>query len=55
MKLSNLNHVCVFPKPIERQKVSTSLKIFNEKSVAALKCHSGIDQIAVRGDNYFRS
>ena len=43
----------MFPKPIEREKVSTCLKVFNEKTVAALKCHSGIDQIAVRGTTIF--
>ena len=29
------------------------MKVFNEKTVAALKCHSGIDQIAVRGTTIF--
>ena len=53
VKLCNLNHVSVFPKPIETQKVSTCLKEFNEKTVAALKCHPGIDQIPVRGTTIF--
>ena len=37
VKMAKLTEVSVFPKPIERQTVSTCLKIFNEKTVAALK------------------
>ena len=33
--------------------MSTCLKVFNEKTVAALKCHLRIDQIAVRGTTFF--
>ena len=36
VKPSKLTEVSVFPKPIERQKVSTCLKIFSEEAVAAL-------------------
>ena len=37
VKPSELTEVSVFPKPVERQKVSTCLKIFSEDVVAALK------------------
>ena len=37
VKPSKLTEVSVFPKPVERQKVSTYLKIFSEDLVAALK------------------
>lgn len=36
VKMSTLNEVSVFPKPIERQKVSTCLKVFSEKTYQAL-------------------
>ncbi|XP_065660880.1 uncharacterized protein LOC136084588 [Hydra vulgaris] len=39
IKMSKLTDVAVFPKPIERQKVSTCLKVFCEETVCALKCH----------------
>ena len=35
-KLSSLTQVAVYPKPIERQKMSTCLKVFNHKTSAAL-------------------
>ena len=53
VKLSALNQVSVYPKPIERQKVSTCLKIFNEKTVAALKSNSSIDEEEVKGTIIF--
>ena len=37
IKISKLNEVSVSPKPIERQKVSTCLNVFNEKTSAALQ------------------
>ena len=37
VKMARLTEVSVFPKPIERQNVSTCLKIFNDKTVAGLK------------------
>ena len=39
-KMSKLSEVSVTPKPIERQRVSTVLEVFNEKTIAALKEHS---------------
>ena len=35
--MTKLTEVSFFPKPIDRQKVSTCLKIISEKTVAALK------------------
>ena len=43
-KLSKLTEVSVTPKPIERQRVSTVLEVFNEKTIAALKAHTGMDE-----------
>ena len=48
-KLSKLTEVSVTPKPIERQRVSTVLEVFNEKTIAALKAHSGVDEDDVQG------
>jgi hypothetical protein len=39
VKLSKLTEVSVYPKPIERQKVSTCLQVFNERTISALKTH----------------
>ena len=39
VKLSKLTEVAVYPKPVERQKVSTCLQIFNEKIITALMTH----------------
>ena len=41
VKMSLLTDVAVAPKPVERQRVSTCLKIFNEKTYQALLNHSG--------------
>ena len=37
VKLSKLTNVSVFPRPIERQKVSTCLKIFCDETITGLK------------------
>ena len=37
IKLSKLTEVSVYPKPVERQKVTHCLKIFSDETVAALK------------------
>ena len=42
LRLSTLDYVSVFPRPIERQKVSTVLKVFSEKTIAALRLHSKV-------------
>lgn len=42
VKMSNLDEVAVFPKPIERQKVSTCLKVFSKRTHQALLSHEGM-------------
>lgn len=49
VKLSKLDAVSVNPKPIERQRVSTVLKVFCDETVAALECHSQLDSNSVSG------
>jgi hypothetical protein len=44
VKMSDLNEVAVSPKPIERQKVSTCLKVFSEKTSHALLHHPGMEK-----------
>ena len=44
VKLSDLNEVSVYPKPIERQKVSTCLRVFSEKTHQTLLNHPGMEQ-----------
>ena len=49
---SILNEVAVRPKPVERQNVSTCLRIFSDEShetLHALKVHPGLDQQEVEG------
>ena len=40
--LSKLNEVSVRPKPVERQRVSTCLRVFCDETLAALEVHSGL-------------
>ena len=47
--LSRLDSKSVAPKPVERQKVSTCLKVFSDETVSALKTHPGIDANEVTG------
>ena len=47
--LSRLNETAVHPKPIERQRVPTCLRVFCEETIAALETHEGIDKDAVKG------
>ena len=42
MKLSKLSDVAVYPKPIERQKVSTCLQVFCDETINALKTHPDV-------------
>jgi hypothetical protein len=44
VKLSKLTEVSVFPQPIERQKVSTCLKVFCDETYAALKVQPQISE-----------
>nr|XP_047135436.1 uncharacterized protein LOC124812623 [Hydra vulgaris] len=50
VKLSNLNKVSIFPKPIERQSVSTCLRIFCDKTYHALINHPRLQHIKERQD-----
>lgn len=45
VKMSDLDDVSVCPKPIERQKVSTCLKVFSEKTHQALLNHPGMKAV----------
>ena len=42
VKMSKLTDVAVSPKPIERQKVFTCLKVFSDETSAALKLHTDL-------------
>ena len=42
VKPSKLTDISVFPKPVERQKCTTCLKIFSEETVAAFKTNKDI-------------
>ena len=47
VKLSKLSDVAIFPKPVERQKVSMCLQVFCDETINALKPHPGV----VNGDD----
>ena len=51
--LSKLTEVAIKPKPIERQKVDTCLRIFSEETLHALKTHPKVDQKEVKGTTMF--
>ena len=51
--LSALNDVAVAPKPVERQKVSTCLRVFSDETLTALRVHPKIDQGDVKGTTLF--
>ena len=44
VKLSKLTNVSVLPRPIERQKVSTCLKIFCDETITDLKTHTCVKE-----------
>ena len=44
-KLSKLYEVAVYPKPVERQKVSTCLKIFCDETASALRTHPAMKDV----------
>ena len=50
VKLSELNEVSVAPKPIERQKVATCLRVFCDKTCTALTTHPKMSTIEGRED-----
>ena len=47
--MSKLNKVAVQPKPIERQNVSTCLRVFCDETIAALRVHPGLNSEEVEG------
>ena len=49
VKLSKLNDVAISPKPIERQRVSTCLRVFCDETIAALETHPGINKDSAMG------
>ena len=44
-KMSKLTEISVDPKPIERQKVSTVLKVFCDETYSALKVHPSMENV----------
>lgn len=53
LKLSDLDEVSVSPKPVERQRVSTCLKVFSEKTKSALLNHPQMQQAGVQDTALF--
>jgi hypothetical protein len=53
VKMSRLNYVAANPKPVERQKVDTCLRVFCEETINALKCHSRMQNENVDGTVIF--
>ena len=53
VQLSRLNYVAVHPKPVERQRVSTCLRVFREETIAAFESHEGINKDEVEGTVLF--
>ena len=53
VKLPKLDNVAFFPKPIERQKALTCLKVSCDKTTATLEYHSKLDGVNVSGTAYF--
>ena len=49
-KLSKLDEVAVYPKPVERQKVSTCLKIFCDQTASALRTHPAMKDVEGAAD-----
>ena len=49
VKMSKLTYVAANPKPIERQKVDTCLKVFCDETVDVLKFHPGVHDENVDG------
>lgn len=53
VKMSKLTYVAANPRPIERQKVDTCMKVFCEETVNALKFHPGMADENVDGTVLF--
>ena len=44
VKLSDLNDISIAPKPVERQRVATCLRVFSEKTYNALLTHPEMNE-----------
>ena len=53
VKMSELDEVSVYPKPIERQRLSTCLKVFSEKTIVALEDYGKVKSVDVSGTVLF--
>ena len=53
LKMSELDEVSVYLKPIERQRVSTCLKVFSEKTFVALEDYGKVKSVDVSGTVLF--
>ena len=51
--MSELDEVSVYPKPIERQRVSTCLKVFSEKTIVTLEDYGKVKSVDVSGTVLF--
>ena len=51
--MSNLTEVAVYPRPIERQRVDTCLKIFSAKTATSLKIYGADHNVDVKGTVMF--
>ena len=49
VKMSELDEVSVYPKPNERQRVSTCFKVFSEKTIVALEDYGKVKSVDVSG------
>ena len=47
--LEKLNDVAISPKPIEKQRVSTCLRVFCDETIAAMETHPGINKDSAMG------
>ena len=53
VKLSKLTDVAVSPKPIERQKVETCLRVFCDETISAMETHTGMSGAGAEGTILF--
>ena len=51
--MSELDEDSVYPKPIERQRVSTCLKVFSEKTIVSLEDYGKVKSVDVSGTVLF--
>ena len=55
VNMLELDEVVVYPTPIERQRMSTSLKVFSEKTIVALVDYAKVKGVDVSGTILFLS